>query len=144
MSTPQPAQAPATAGLPLLIAVELAVRWRDLDAFNHVNNASYLTYLEEARLQWFASLPGTWMDDATAPLLAAAHVDYRRPIEWPGSVRVELYAGRAGTSSLTIPHRILSRDSSLLYAEGHTVLVWIDRATGRGSALPHAVRSVLP
>lgn len=141
MSAPQD---PVAEGLPLLIAWDIPVRWRDLDAFNHVNNASYLSYLEEARLQWFATLPGTWIDERTAPLLAAAHVDYRRPIEWPGAVRVELYAGRAGTSSLTIPHRILSPDSATVYAEGHTVLVWIDRATGRGGSLPAAVRSVLP
>lgn len=139
-----PAAPGDAAGLPLLIRLRIPVRWRDLDAFNHVNNANYLTYLEEARLQWFATLPGPWIDDRTAPLLAAAHIDYRRPIEWPGEVEVELYAGRAGTSSLTLPHRILSPADGTLYADGHTVLVWIDRATGRGGTLPPAVRSALP
>ena len=44
------------------------VRWRDLDAFNHVNNATFLTYLEEARLQWLESLDGEWLTHTSAPV----------------------------------------------------------------------------
>ena len=46
---------PSLPDTPLFVA-QLAVRWRDLDAFNHVNNSSYLTYLEEARLQWLVQI----------------------------------------------------------------------------------------
>ena len=124
----------------LLIGVALPVRWRDLDAFNHVNNANFLTYLEEARLQWFDRLPG-WMDEARAPLLAQAHIDYRRPIPWPATVLVELSAQRVGTSSITIAHRILdAADPSVLYADGHSVLVWVERESGRPTPLPAAIR----
>ena len=38
-----------------LYSLDIEVRWRDLDAFNHVNNASYLGYVEEARVRWFKS-----------------------------------------------------------------------------------------
>jgi acyl-CoA thioester hydrolase len=41
----------------LLHTASISVRWRDLDAFNHVNNSSFLTFLEEARLQWLQQLP---------------------------------------------------------------------------------------
>ncbi|HET6602933.1 MAG TPA: thioesterase family protein [Xanthomonadaceae bacterium] len=132
------AQAPGR----LLIRVPLAARWRDLDAFNHVNNASFLTYLEEARLEWLTGLDTPWVDDNLAPILAAAHVNYRRPIGWPEHLVIELYAGRVGNSSLTIAHRIVSqRDPGVLYADGHVVMVWIDRRSARGSALPAGVRA---
>ncbi|MDN5925229.1 MAG: thioesterase, partial [Xanthomonadales bacterium] len=49
-ATPLPA-ADAALQLPPLFVANIDVRWRDLDAFNHVNNSNFLTYLEEARLQ---------------------------------------------------------------------------------------------
>jgi acyl-CoA thioester hydrolase len=137
--------APATPPGPLdavLIRMSTQVRWRDLDAFSHVNNSSFLTYVEEARLQWFQSLPGPWLSEDIAPVLAATHVNYRRPIEWPEELVVELRAERVGTTSLTLAHRILAaRDASVLYSDGHSVLVWISRRDGKPAALPDAVRA---
>jgi acyl-CoA thioester hydrolase len=140
------AQAPAaqpagTATAPPLMRVPMSVRWRDLDAFNHVNNANYLTFLEEARLQWLQSLPGPWVSEDVAPVLAAVQLNYRRPIEWPGQLVVELYGERVGNTSLTVGHRIVAADDgSIVYCDGHAVLVWIDRHSGKAAELPEAVR----
>lgn len=123
-----------------LFRMPIALRWRDLDAFNHVNNSNFLTYLEEARIRWFDSLGGAWIGDAFAPLMAAVQVNYRAPIAYPSSVVVELSADRVGNTSLTLGHRIVSEDGATLYADGHVVMVWIDRASGRPTALPDAVR----
>jgi acyl-CoA thioester hydrolase len=141
---PDAPAAPATPpGAPptSLIRVPLSVRWRDLDAFNHVNNSKFLSYLEEARLRWMIQLPGEWIDDNVAPVVAAAHVNYRRPIAWPNEVVVELFVERLGGTSLTIGHRIVhADDASVLYADGNVVMVWIDKQRGQPSPLPDAVR----
>ncbi|MFY2764261.1 acyl-CoA thioesterase [Arenimonas sp. MALMAid1274] len=122
-------------------AVDLEVRWRDMDAFNHVNNASYLGYIEEARVRWFKSLTPDWAGAAAAPIMAAVTVNYRRPIGWPETLRVELLAERLGNKSLTLAHRITSTtDADVLYCDGHTVLVWVD-AQGQSVPLPAAVRA---
>lgn len=126
----------------VLHSLPVQVRWRDLDAFNHVNNANFMTYLEEARIRWFETLDGPWVDDAFAPLLAAVQMQYRQPIPYPADVTVDLLAGRAGTTSLTLGHRIRGGDGTT-YADGHVVLVWIDRATGRPAPLPDAVRAAV-
>lgn len=123
-----------------LFRMPIALRWRDLDAFNHVNNSTFLTYLEEARIRWFDSLGGAWIGDAFAPLMAAVQVNYRAPIAYPSSVVVALSADRVGNTSLTLGHRIVSEDEATLYADGHVVMVWIDRASGRPTALPDTVR----
>ncbi len=123
-----------------LFRMPIPLRWRDLDAFNHVNNSNFLTYLEEARIRWFDSLGGAWIGDAFAPLMAAVQVNYRAPIAYPSSVVVELSADRVGNTSLTLGHRIVSEDGATLYADGHVVMVWIDRASGRPTALPDTVR----
>lgn len=126
----------------MLMRVPIAVRWRDLDAFSHVNNSNFLTYIEEARLQWFQSLPGPWLGENTAPVLAASHINYRRPIEWPCELDVELFTERLGNTSLTLGHRIRARGGAeVIYSDGHSVLVWIDRSSGKPAALPDAVRA---
>ena len=128
---------------PVLFRMPVALRWRDLDAFNHVNNSNFLTYLEEARIRWFASWDGEWVNDTMAPLMAAVQLNYRMPIPYPSDVVVELFTDRLGTSSATIGHRIVSEDGATLYCDGHVVVVWIDRASGRPIALPASVRAAM-
>lgn len=119
---------------------ELEPRWRDLDAFNHVNNSNFLTYLEEARIQWFASLRKPWVTEAFAPLLAAVHINYKRPVPYPSRLAVELFAEKVGTTSVTLGHRITDAATGELHADGHVVMVWIDRASGKPVALPESIR----
>jgi len=125
-----------------LFRLPIELRWRDLDAFNHVNNSNFMTYLEEARIRWFESLGEPWLTDAFAPLLAAVQMNYRVPIPYPARVVVELFADRVGTTSVTIGHRIAAEDGTVLYADGHVVMVWIDRSSGRPTPLPEAVKRV--
>jgi acyl-CoA thioester hydrolase len=126
--------------LPLYTA-SISVRWRDLDAFNHVNNSSYLTFLEESRLQWLQQLKGSWMSEHAMPVMAASQINYRLPIEWPSQLCVELYCTRMGNSSMTIGHRIVDADDkNKLYCDGHVVMVWMDPATGKSVLLPQPIK----
>ena len=126
----------------LVARVAISVRWGDMDAFNHVNNAQYLRYLEEARVQWLAGIPGMSLSGRIAPVLVASNVNYRRPIEWPNEIAVELFIEKIGGSSVTMGHRMLSStDASVLYSDGNVVMVWIDTRTGKSVALPEAVRT---
>lgn len=115
-----------------------------MDAFNHVNNAQYLRYLEEARVQWLAGISGMSLSGQIAPVLVASNVNYRRPIEWPNEIAVELFIEKIGNSSLTMGHRMLSAaDSTVLYSDGNVVMVWIDARTGKSVALPEAVKAAV-
>ena len=123
-----------------LLRMPIELRWRDLDAFNHVNNSNFMTYLEEARIRWFESTGKAWITEDHIPLLAAVQMNYRLPIPYPSSVFVELFAERVGNSSVTLGHRIVDTDDRV-HADGHCVLVWIDRHSGRPIPLPEAVRA---
>ncbi len=125
-----------------LFRLPIELRWRDLDAFQHVNNSTFMTYLEEARIRWFESLGEPWMSETFAPLVAAVQMNYRLPIPYPARVVVELFADRVGSTSVTVGHRIASDDGTVLYADGHVVMVWIDRASGRPTPLPEGVRRI--
>jgi len=125
-----------------LAAIPLHVRWRDLDAFNHVNNSSYLTFLEESRLQWLRTVPGEWFTEHAMPVMAAVELHYRKPIEWPAEIDVLLSCEHLGNSSMTIGNRIVDRnDHACVYADGNVVMVWVDPATGASVRLPDAIRA---
>lgn len=129
-----------TSESPLFVA-SLGVRWRDLDAFNHVNNSNFLTYLEEARLQWLQHVHD-WFDEASMPVLAASELQYRRPIPWPAALHIELRCTRLGGSSMTIAHRIVNAaDPDCLYCDGSVVMVWMNPVTGKAVPLPPTIRA---
>jgi len=135
--------ASATAYGPLVFELRMPLRWGDHDALDHVNNTMYLRYLEEARVRWFAEHIPNWdrADDAS-PLMAAIHANYRRPLQWPADILVQLFCVRLGNSSLTIGHRIVdASDPSILYLDGNVVMVWINPANGKPTALPEGIRT---
>jgi acyl-CoA thioester hydrolase len=119
--------------------MSIALRWSDLDAFNHVNNARDLTFLEQARIEWFESIGEPWVTDGSAPVVASATLNFKRPIEYPAEVVVELFTERLGNSSVTIGHRIVGSDDTL-HCDGQVVAVWVDRRTGKPTPLPAGVR----
>ena len=119
--------------------VPVALRWSDLDAFNHVNNARYLTFLEQARIEWFETVGEPWQTDEIGPVVATATLNFKRPIEYPAQVSVELFTERLGNTSVVIGHRIVADDGTL-HCDGHVVAVWVSRGSGRPVPLPAAVR----
>ena len=124
-----------------LARVSISVRWRDMDAMGHVNNAKYVSYLEEARVRWMLGVEGMSLSDRIAPVVAATNINYRLPIVWPNDIVVELFVERLGNSSVTIGHRIVDQnDDSKLYSDGNVVVVWMDTQTGKSAPLPEAVR----
>ena len=54
--------------------------------------------------------------------MAAATLNYRRPIEWPAQVEIELFVERLGNTSVSIGHRIIdAADTGVLYCDGHAM-----------------------
>ena len=86
------------------------VRFADTDAMGHVNNAVYLTYVEAARVAWWATMTGEPIirdpGRAESLILAEAEVAFRAPIFFGEVVVVETRATRIGRSSLTVEHRL--------------------------------------
>ncbi len=126
----------------LLARIPIGVRWRDMDSFGHVNNAKYVSYLEEARIRWLVGVPGLDMKGPVLPVVVNTNVNYRRPIVWPDDIVVELFVERLGNSSVTIGHRIVDqKDEGILYSDGNVVVTWMDTRTGKSAPLPDAIRA---
>jgi acyl-CoA thioester hydrolase len=123
--------------------VRLRIRWRDVDAYGHVNNAVYLTYLEEARDAWVEDVLGPVADDVWHFVLARVAIDYRRELtQADGEVVVRCGLASVGRSSIRTREEIRTRDGELS-AEASAVIVPRDPATGRSRALTPAERAAL-
>jgi len=120
----------------------IEIRWRDVDAYEHVNNAVYATYLEECRDEWLDRALGE-TGDAWDFVLARVAIDFRRELRLEHeSVLVSCELERIGTSSLTLREEIRMEDGTLS-AESEAVLVARDRASGRSRPLSEAERASL-
>jgi acyl-CoA thioester hydrolase len=120
----------------------IEIRWRDLDALRHVNNAVYATYLEEARDEWFVRAlgPGGNFWDY---VLARVAIDFRRELTQDDEalvVRTRLV--RIGTSSLTFREEIVSL-AGWVAAEAESVVVARDHDSGRSRPFTDAERADL-
>jgi acyl-CoA thioester hydrolase len=115
------------------------VRWSDVDAYMHVNNAVYATYLEECRDEWVDATLGD-AGDSWDFVLARVAIDFRRELRLEDEeVRVSCALARIGNSSITLSEQIRTRDGELA-AEAEAVLVARDREAGRSRPLTDAER----
>src|SRR5687767_13836178 len=85
-----------------LVHVEkIPVRWGDMDAMGHVNNTVYFRYMEQARISWFeALLPRGEAWATTSIVIVNASCNFKKPINYPGTVEVKVFVGEPGGSSL--------------------------------------------
>jgi acyl-CoA thioester hydrolase len=121
-------------GGPVVVEKRIEIRWRDLDAFRHVNNAVYLTYLEEARDAWLEELVpegrSTW-----DYVLARVAIDFRRELrEEDEYVIASCRMLELGRSSIRLREDVRTVDGELS-AEAETVIVARDPETGRSRRL---------
>ena len=122
--------------------VEIEVRFADTDGMRHVNNATYLTYCEIARLRYWTDVTGEGFsegnDGAESLILAEARITYRDQTHYGETVVVQSRATRIGTSSFTLQHRLLAAAVGAplrLVAVSESVLVRFDYAVERPVAL---------
>jgi acyl-CoA thioester hydrolase len=121
---------------------QIEIRWRDQDAYGHVNNAVYLTYLEEARDEWLERALGD-SGDAWGYVTARVAIDFRRELtQDDDAIVARLWLTRIGTSSVTTREEIVTVGGELA-AEAEAVLVARDTETGRSRPLSDAERAAL-
>ena len=133
------------AGAPrLLHSLRLQVRWGDMDALGHVNNAEYLRYFEQSRIAWLESLGFATTGKGTGPILAKISVTYLKPIVYPSELDVRLYASHVGNTSFTLASEIVNgRDAAERFTEGEFVTVWVDYEQSKSVPLPEKLRATL-
>lgn len=123
----------------------IEVRYGDLDPQGHVNNANYLTYMEQARTGYLRHL-GLWKGGSFMDLgiiLADAQITFRVPILFEHPVRVGVRTARLGNKSFDVEHSIENSLDGSLFATGKSVLVAYDYHTQKTMPIPDSWREIL-
>lgn len=118
----------------------IEIRWRDMDAYGHVNHAVFVTYLEEVRDELLGELLGPAYEDF---VLVRLEVDYRRELTQADvAVRASSWVEGVGTSSVRTREELRTVGGELA-AEGRTVMVARDRGAPRARPLDGRERDAL-
>lgn len=115
------------------------LRWVDVDSAGVVNNAVYLSLMEQARYLYFTHL-GLLNDHAVPFLLAETTVKFLRPGRLAMKVEVAARIGALGMSSFQMDFEVRAAEQVL--ATGHAALVWVDQAM-RPTPIPGEVRAAV-
>jgi acyl-CoA thioester hydrolase len=127
----------------------LKPRWSDLDAYAHVNNVTWLEYLQEARVDMlFVHAPAQGAEGlAEGVLVVRAEIDYRRVMVFrQEAYAIEMWVAKVGGASFTIDYEIVDDDGEgnrVVYGTASTVLAPVDLATGRPRRLTELEREIL-
>lgn len=122
------------------------LRWSDMDAYGHVNNVVFLTYLEEARVDMLFVHAGSEAATeklASGVVVARHEIDYKYPLVFrPDPVPIDLWVTELGTSSFTIGYEVKDDDGPV-YVSASTVMVPYDVQAGRPRRVSDAERDAL-
>jgi len=110
------------------------VRWRDMDAFAHVNNATVVTYLEMARTElWRQRINAGGVADFPF-VIARMEIEYKRPIKLYDEVRIGIRAAEVERASFAFEYRIEA--NGILASEARTLQVCVHKESGRPVRVP--------
>ena len=127
---------------PFKFSTHIEVRFRDLDALGHVNNAVYLTYFEIARLHYWKKLFGSEAFNRYGFVVVRAECNYRSPAHAGEVLQVFAKVSELKRSSFIFEYEIVEAQTGRIVADGSTVQACFDPEAKRARA--HSARTSRP
>ncbi len=122
----------------------MPIRWGDMDAMGHVNNTVYFRYLETARIDWFTSLGVAPDPQGQGPVIVNAFCNFHRQLEYPGDIRVTVYASDPARTTFETWVTIERLDQpGEVYASGGATTIWVDFPRQKAVDLPGWLRDLV-
>jgi acyl-CoA thioester hydrolase len=127
-----------------LYSTSIRLRWGDMDSMGHINNVQYFRYMEQARVEWLASLgyPVGLHKGEDGPVIANASCVFRVALKYPADIEVLVNGEKPGRSSIKMLYQLKVKDTDQIVADGVSTLVWISPETGRSKVLPNRIREL--
>ena len=120
------------------------IRFRDLDAIGHVNNAVYFSYFEDSRAALLGALGLDFNDPEVFFILAHIECDYFRPILLDSAVAVRIHCENIGGKSFAFAYTVVDPNAEdKVYAKGKSVQVCYDPKINKAISLSEKLRSSL-
>lgn len=128
----------------LVYEMTMPIRWGDMDAMNHVNNTSYFRYLETCRIDWFRSINVVLDSSGDGLVIVNAFCNFYQQLEYPGDIRVKMYASDPGRTTFETWATIERVDQpGKIYASGGATTIWVNFPTQKAASLPDWLRQIV-
>lgn len=118
---------------------DMKTRWKDMDALGHINNATFLTYLESGRIE----LVKKWDFKKPPFIQASTKIDYLRQLSHPASLQIGQKISRVGHKSFDILTGIFEEGEEKPVAQAVTTLVGFDYESQKTVSVPEVIRQAL-
>ncbi len=128
----------------LVFEMSMPIRWGDMDAMGHVNNASYFRYLETVRIDWMYSIGCVPDPKGEGPVIVNAFCNFYKQLEYPGEVLVRMYASDPGRTTFETWGTMERADQpGVIYAAGGATTIWVDFPSQKAATLPEWMRAIV-
>ena len=128
----------------LVYEMTLPIRWGDMDAMGHVNNTLYFRYLEIVRIDWLRSISAEPNPSGHGPVIVNAFCNFYKQLEYPGDIRVKMYASDPGRTTFETWATIERVDQpGVIYAAGGATTIWVDFPQQKAESLPDWLRAMV-
>ena len=122
----------------------IPMRWGDMDAMGHVNNATYCRYLETIRIDWLHSIGAVPQPNGHGPVIVNAFCNFYKQLEYPGDVLIKMYASDPGRTTFETWGTMERADQpGVIYAAGGATTIWVDFPNQKAVDLPDWMRAVV-
>jgi acyl-CoA thioester hydrolase len=128
----------------LVFETRLPIRWGDMDAMGHVNNASYFRYLETVRIDWMYSIGCIPDPKGEGPVIVNAFCNFYKQLEYPGDILVRMYASDPGRTTFETWGTMERVDQpGVIHAAGGATTIWVDFPSQKAATLPDWMRLIV-
>ncbi len=128
----------------LVFEQRIAIRWGDMDAMGHVNNAVYFRYMESCRIDWSQSIGAKPDPQGEGPLIVNAFCNFYKQLQYPGDVLVKMYCSdpaRTTFETWAVIERV--DEPGVVYAAGGATMIWVNFPLGKAATLPRWLREMV-
>ena len=120
----------------------IPIRWGDMDAMGHLNNASYFRFFETVRIDWFRSLGLRLDPSGEGIVIVNAFCNFIKQLEYPGDVLTRHFVAKPGRTSFETYVTMQRTDEpGVIYASGGAQAVWVDFPRQKSVAMPDWLRT---
>ena len=128
----------------LVYEMVIPIRWGDMDAMGHVNNAVYFRYMETLRIDWFTHIGLRPDGGGIGPIIVNAFCNFIKQLAYPGAVLARHYVGALGRSTIDTYATLERVDQpGVIHSTGGATVVWLDVKAQKSVPLPDPIRALL-
>lgn len=119
------------------VILPIRVAWGEMDAFQHVNNVSYIRYFESARIAYMEAMEmeANIKSSPVGPILSDIYCRYRRPVVYPDTLHIGTRVSEVDEFGFVMEYQAFSEKQKTVTTLGHCKIVMLDYRTGEKVAV---------